>query len=318
MTLGEIYDFVIRQGIATDIRTAKEVRTKLQDTKRKYRKLSKIEKSLFDLDSLKNPYSDSRILCGNRATVVRRILVGIDMEVGEVLLADRLSSKGKKIDLILAHHPEGKALAALDDVMDLQVSLLVRLGFSEKIAKDLMENRMKEVARRLHGANHTRSVDAAKILDIAMMCCHTPSDNHVSSYLQKMMDSKKPKTLRAIIDLLLREPEYQDAVRQNAGPRILLGKPNDHPGKVVVDMTGGTEGSKEIFARLSQAGVGTLLCMHLSEEHFNKIKPEHINVIIAGHMASDNLGLNLLLDKLIKRDQPDIIECSGFRRVRRA
>ena len=318
MTLGEIYDFFIRQGMATDIRSAKDIRTKLQETKRRYLKLSKVEKSLFDLDHLKNPYADTRILYGNRAAVIRRILVGIDMEVGEILLADRLSLKGKKIDLILAHHPEGKALAALDDVMDLQISLLRRLGLGEKIAKDLMEQRMKEVARRLHGANHTRSVDAAKLLDMAMMCCHTPSDNHVSAYLQKMMDGKKPKTLRAIIDLLLKESEFQDAVRQNAGPRILLGKSKDQPGKIVVDMTGGTEGSKEIFARLSQAGVGTLLCMHLSEEHFNKVKPEHINVIIAGHMASDNLGINLLLDKLAKKGQFEIIECSGFRRVRRA
>ena len=82
-------------------------------------------------------------------------------------------------------------------------------------------------------------------------------------------------------------------------------------------MTGGTEGPKELFARLSQAGVGTLVCMHLSEEHFAKVKPEHINVVIAGHMASDNLGLNLLFDKIESVEKLDIECCSGFERIRR-
>ena len=37
--------------------------------------------------------------------------------MAEVLLADRLEEKGKKIDLIMAHHPEGKAMAGRYDVM---------------------------------------------------------------------------------------------------------------------------------------------------------------------------------------------------------
>ena len=63
--------------------------------------------------------------------------------------------------------------------------------------------------------------------------------------------------------------------------------------------------------------MGTIIAMHLSEEHFRKVKAERINVIIAGHIGSDTLGLNLLLDKLSKRQEFDIIECSGFRRIKR-
>jgi len=82
-------------------------------------------------------------------------------------------------------------------------------------------------------------------------------------------------------------------------------------------MTGGTEGPKKIFPRLSQAGVGTIVAMHLSEEHYKHAKGEHINVVIAGHIASDNLGLNLLLDEIEKKEKLNIIQCSGFVRVRR-
>ena len=51
--------------------------------------------------------------------------------------------------------------------------------------------------------------------------------------------------------------------------------------------------------------------------HYEKIKSEHINVVVAGHMASDNLGMNLLLDKLEQKAKIEIIPCSGFRRIRR-
>ena len=318
LRLGEIYDFIIQQGIATDPRSRALTKKKLTETKREHRKLSRLQKTLFDPDSLKNPYADTRILYGDRAAEIKRVLVGIDIEVGEVLLADRLSQKGKKIDLIIAHHPEGKALAGLHDVMGLQADLLVQLGFKPEIAKDLMAKRIGEVARRLHSGNHTRSVDAAKLLNFPLLCCHTPSDNHVAKYLQRLMDAKKPRNLQEVVNLLLQEPEYQDAVVQKAGPKILLGKPKDKAGKILVDMTGGTEGSKEIFSRISQAGIDTLLCMHLSEEHFSRVKPEHINVIVAGHVASDNVGMNLLLDKLERKGRFEFLECSGFKRVRRA
>ena len=57
--------------------------------------------------------------------------------------------------------------------------------------------------------------------------------------------------------------------------------------------------------------------MHLSEEHFKQAKDEQVNVVIAGHIASDNLGLNLLLDQIEKAEKLKIINCSGFVRIRR-
>ena len=39
---------------------------------------------------------------------------------------------------------------------------------------------------------------------------------------------------------------------------------------------------------------------------------------MAGHMASDSLGMNLILDEIEKREPfEEIIEMSGFRRVKR-
>ena len=121
---------------------------------------------------------------------------------GELLMADHFNRMGDGFDLVLAHHPEGIALAALDDVMNLQIDLLKNIGIHEMVAKSIMSKRIERVARSLHSANHMRTVDIAKLLKIPLMCCHTPADNHVAGYLQKLMDTQKPKTLKNIVDLL--------------------------------------------------------------------------------------------------------------------
>ena len=58
----------------------------------------------------------------------------------------------------------------------------------------------------------------------------------------------------------------------------------------------GTEGSKEAFEKLARTEVGTIVGMHMSEDNLKEAEKNHINVIIAGHMSSDTIGINLILD----------------------
>lgn len=319
MKLGQIYKTAIAKGIAVDPRGKKEVTLALKRVKEDYEDLKKDLKSEFDKEKLSNPYADSRVLYGSLQTEVKRILVGIDMEVGEVLLADRLGRKNKKIDLIMAHHPEGSALAGLYSVMNMQSEILHKFGVPINVAESLMSSRIGEVRRGLLPINHTRAVDAARVLDIPFMNIHTPADNCVTDHLQTLIDTKKPALVGDVVKLLKHIPEYKDAVSNNAGPTIVAGHDKRKAGKVFVEMTGGTEGSKDVFDKISAAGVGTLICMHLSEDRIKKAKAAHINVIIAGHIASDNIGVNIILDELQKKDRKlEIIPCSGFRRVKRS
>ncbi|MEK6652488.1 MAG: NGG1p interacting factor NIF3, partial [Nitrospirota bacterium] len=275
------------------------------------------EKEFFDNETLNNPYSDSRILNGTGDEKIKSALIGIDIEVGEILLADSLKTKGKGVDLLLSHHPEGRAYANLYSVMQMQSDILHRFGVPINIAEDLMEGRIKEVERRLMPVNHTRAVDAAKLLGIPFMCLHTPADNMVATYLQKIFDEGKPYKISDVMDILKGIPEYKEASFNGAGPKILIGSKNRKAGKIFVDMTGGTEGSKEIFSSLTASGVNTIVGMHLGEEHRKEAEKNHLNVVIAGHISSDNVGLNLLLDELSKNNSLEIIECSGFKRVSR-
>jgi len=112
-------------------------------------------------------------------------------------------------------------------------------------------------------------------------------------------------------------PEYAQAIKYKAGPSIFVGSEKNRAGKVVVaGFTGGTDASKDIYEKLSQAGVGTVIDMHAPEEHREEAKKHHINLIIAGHIVSDSIGANLFLDELEKRGI-SVIPASGLIRVSR-
>ncbi len=316
MKIKEIYEYVIARGMEKDPRGAQIVAEQLEKEQKRYADMKEEDKKDYDTDRLANPYSDTRVLYGDPEAEVRRILVGVDIEVGEVLLADRLGEKGKPVDLIMSHHPEGKALAGLHDVMHLQEDILARYGVPINIAEGMMASRISEVKRGLMPINHNRAVDAAKIIGIPVMSAHTVADNQVATFLQELMDREKPKTLQDIVKLLKSIPEYAEAVRHNVGPSIVVGGKERRTGKVLVDMTGGTSGSQDAYAKLAQAGVGTLLVMHISEKHRKEAEKNHVNVIIAGHMASDSLGMNLLLDG-IEQQGVEIVPCAGIIRHKR-
>lgn len=263
-------------------------------------------------------FEDSAILFGRGDLEIKKIMVGIDIEVAELLLAERIRQK-EGLDLVLGHHPEGKAYAGLHEVMRLQIDLLRQAGVAQETASRLVKERMSEVERRVLPQNHTRPVDAARLLNMPFMNAHTPADNHVYRYLEAKFKQKKPRLVEDIVKILNTIPEYQIAQKFNTGPRIILGNPKRQAGKILLEMTGGTEGSKDVFGRLYKAGVRTLVSMHLSEEHFKKVKDANLNVVIAGHISSDNLGLNLLLDNIEKSAQQTftVVACSGFNRIKR-
>jgi hypothetical protein len=185
------------------------------------------------------------------------------------------------------------------------------------VAENLIEGRAKEIERKLMPLNHTRAVDASRLLGIPFICIHTPADNMAVACLQKLFDNEKPDTLSDVVTMLRKIPEYNHAARNGTGPKILLGSGKRKAGRIFVDMTGGTEGSKEIFGSLTSAGVNTIVAMHVSEDHRKEAEKKHLNIVIAGHISSDNLGVNLLLDEVMKGSPARIMECSGFKRFGR-
>ena len=313
MKIREIYNLALNKGIEADFRGRNGIEKMLKRLREKYEKMEPEEKEVFDLERLENPYSDTRILFGDPEKEIKKILVGIDIDGAELLLADKMGD----IDLILSHHPRGKALAGLDDVMQLQIDVLVQYGVPVNIAEKLLKKRIDEVARGISPSNHNRTVDMARHLDMPLMCVHTPGDNLVVRFLEEKLKKDDPEIVGDVLKLMMAVPEYKEAAKMGAGPKIFVGAEENRTGKIVMsEITGGTEGAPEIYEKLAQAGAGTIVGMHISEKHREEAEKANVNVVIAGHMSSDSVGMNLFLDDLEKQGI-EIVSCSGLIRVRR-
>jgi len=201
--------------------------------------------------------------------------------------------------------------------MDVEVDILSKYGVPENVAEGIMRERIGEVERRFAPRNHNQAVDAARLLKLAIMCTHTITDNLVHDFMEKLFEKKSPDTVGDIMKILKEIPEYKEAIKGKAGPAIFVGKENYRTGKIApIEFTGGTEPTHEIYERLAIAGVGTVIGMHASEEHRKEAQKYHINLVIAGHISSDSLGMNILLDEF-EKSGIGIIVCSGLIRVKR-
>lgn len=316
MNVKQIFDLGLKVGMEADPRGGAAVKKHLARIKKEYDELKPKDKVFFDTEKLVNPYPDSAIHNDNGKTEVKRVLAGIDINSAEILLASQLNERGKKIDLIIAHHPEGKALANLHEVMDMTVEIYEQLGVPVHLAEKMFEERVKEVGRSVHPANHYQAVDIAKLLGLNFINTHTITDNLVNKFIIEHLKKKKPETMSELVDALLEIPEYKQAKKLGAGPKIIAGSPKNRVGKILVEMTGGTNPSVKVYERLSNYGISTVVGMHMKDDAMNKANEFQMNVIIAGHMASDSLGMNLFLDELEKRGI-EVVPCSGLIRVSR-
>jgi putative NIF3 family GTP cyclohydrolase 1 type 2 len=316
MTLQQIFDLAISMAIKADPRGEEAVKKLLVKAKTDYEELPAKKKKYFDKETLTNPYSDTRIQYGDPQKTIKKILVGIDADATEILLADRLNQKGARIDAVVGHHPIGISLAALHDVMDLQVDAYAQVGVPINVMDALMSERMSLIKRKIHPSNHNQIVDTARLLEMPLMNLHTAWDNLGDEFMKKYFADKSFDTVGEILDYIMELPEYIEAARGKNGPEIISGSAKSRAGKVAIFFTGGTNPSKEVYIELAKAGIGTLIDMHIPEEALIELKKLHVNVINAGHMASDSIGANLFLDELEKRGI-ELVPAAGIVRAKR-
>ena len=319
MNVYEAYQLAIRTGMSKDLRPQDEVEEVLSDARSQYEGLSDDRKELFDQERLWNPYADSRFsACVELAkeTPAECMMWGIDISSAEVLLADRLREKGRNISCLVAHHPLGTARTPFPEVMWMQTEMFRRLGVPINVAEGLVRPRMDEVSRNVLGLNYNQAVDSAKLLEIPLCNIHTPADNMVQDYLTRKFDETQPRRLRDLVDVLYTEPEFREAAKYNSGPQIMVGSPSSSCGRIACKMNGGTSAPKEIYQKLADVGVGTVVGMHFPEDHFAEARKANINLVISGPMSSDSLGINMICD-VWENEGIDIIPCSGFTRYSR-
>lgn len=316
MQLQEIYDLAIQMGIKEDPRGEMAVKELLKKINKEYKELTEKKKKFFDTESLKHPYSDSRIYYGNPKKEIKKIIAGIDADGAEVLLVDRLNQKGSNIDAIITHHPHGHGLSGLHEVHEILTDIYASMGVPENIADALISERSLQLKRRLGGPNVYQVVDIARILNIAFMSLHTTWDNQTYGFLKSYIAEKKYSKVGDLLEHIQEIPEFVSSRNSKVMPQIVSGSENGRIGKIVVECTGGTNPSKDVYAELARAGVGTMVQMHIPEDAIKEMQKYHLNAIDIGHIAADSIGANLFLDELERRGI-DVMIFGGLVRVKR-
>ena len=318
MNLGQFYRRCIEAGVQADPRGKAGIDRCLKAERKRYESLEGFEKDSYDPARLTNPYTDVRILHGDDKTSLKSLMIGIDAFQPELLIADRLKAGGRRVDAVLTHHPAGFGIKRLPEVIDIQTEQWISFGVPAHIAQGLNDERLEEVVRRFHVMNTDAAVDAARLLDIPYMCSHTAADNWAYHYLQGRIDKASPSAVSEVVELLQEEPEYRHQARLQAPPMLAAGKNTARCGKVFVEMTGGVMPKEQALDELSRSGISTLVVMHMTEEAIVAAKKAKLNIVIAGHMASDTMGMNLMLDRALPPgDEVEILECAGFKRFDR-
>jgi putative NIF3 family GTP cyclohydrolase 1 type 2 len=270
--------------------------------------LQKMMDKALELAELEEIPADSGIMVEGED--IKKVIIGIDMETQELLLAKELG-----FDCVVSHHPKAdSARVKFPEVMDVQIDKMVDFGVPINKAQKALKKKVKSVEMKMHVSNYDRVSSAARLLKMPFMNIHMPADiiteRIVQNYLDDQFKDQPKKTLGDIVEALNAMDAYKDAL---ASPVIRVGNESDYAGEIAVLMAGGTNGGIDVFKSYFEAGVGTIVCIHVPEDVQKAVKEQNIgNIIVAGHMASDSIGLNEII-KAWEAEGLTVEKMSGIR-----
>ena len=250
---------------------------------------------VLDLVGIEEMPEDSGIVYDN-GKEVKRVLAGIDMDTTMLMLAKQLG-----FDCVAQHHPAGIMHPGGTDLFCRDhMKKLMECGVPINEAQRLANESRTKRNHAVHARNRTQMRDVAKLLDISDVAYHTPADMLAERTVQKKMDAlseRNPQcTVQDVIDELMTIREYKEAL-EGQQPEVWVGSKDSFAGKIYVEMYGVGAPTLEEYIACSNAGVGTFIGMHATPEVVEGLKKHNkSNLIIAGHMASDSLGFNQILD----------------------
>jgi putative NIF3 family GTP cyclohydrolase 1 type 2 len=227
---------------------------------------------------------------------IQKVLFGVDMETAELMLAKSLG-----YDLVISHHPKAdQALINFHEVMDIQIKKMASFGVPVNKAQKALRAKKNTVDIGHHVLNYDRVSSAARLLGMPFMNIHMPADLIGERYVQRFLDDHfeaNPFTkLSEVVNAIVSIDSYSRAVTK---PVIRCGSPDDYAGKIAVLYAGGTNGGEEVYKAYFEAGVGTIVAMHAPENVIEAVRAQNIgNIIVAGHMASDSIGIQIIIKAL--------------------
>ena len=232
---------------------------------------------------------------------VRRAVFGIDADTGTILAAKELG-----YDLVIAHHPlGGKATFGIMKMYAKHAANLARAGVPRTAALAAVRAMEAEHAPRIHATNYDHVPSVARLLGMPLMNVHNPCDE----IGRRVMDETLKKSVRrtskvsSAVAALSKLPEFANAETRI---EIRMGRPTNPIGTWVVLHGAGTNGGYHVAKCAFDHGIDTVLYIHVDPGHLKRLhdefgpRGEH-NLIVTGHVASDSIGVNVLVRELRAR-----------------
>jgi putative NIF3 family GTP cyclohydrolase 1 type 2 len=255
----------------------------------------------LELSGLKEVPADSAIYVAG--SEIRKILFGIDIDTAELVLAQNLNC-----DAVISHHPNDTAinwyLPEVWKVYEKHAELMIRHGVPEEVAKAAVEPRINRLKTDLQVNNFDRVVSVGRLLKMPFMNIHQPLDEIGRRILQAKTDEimlrKGPNT--RVRDLMNGFYEIPEIARVQTRVLLQSGDPEAIVQKAVVAHGCLTNGGYHVATAYFKNGIDTVIYITLSHDDALKLQQEGLgNVIVTGHIASDSIGINPLINALQKQ-----------------
>lgn len=232
---------------------------------------------------------------------VRKVLFGIDVDSGELLIA-----KEKGYDLVICHHPTGDASQVnFPQILTKQGVLLERAGVPQEAARRAVQTLLDDHEPAAHLRNYDRLPSVAKLIGMPLMAIHNPCDEIGRRVMDDTLRANLPPgpTVRDAISVLNRLPEFQRAMTKIV---VRMGREENPLGKWVVIHGAGTNGGYPVAKAAFDHGIDTVFYIHTDPGHLRRLRDEYgregrKNLVVTGHIASDSIGINVLIRELRKR-----------------
>lgn len=269
---------------------------------------SEIMRLALDLVGFDSIPADSGILVEGDG--IRSALFGIDVGPAELLLTKQLG-----LDAAIAHHPN-PAVQTYPAILDKHVDQMMAAGVPREEAGAAVVPLKEALTLTYHSGNYGQTATAARLLGLPYLNIHNPLDE----LGRRLMDEAIQKSLAAagprakvgdVVAGLMSLPEFKAAPTR---PLVALGSPEAPAGKVVMAHGAGTNGRAPVALAYLRHGVGTVVYIHLDYGELLKIRaqaPQGANLVVAGHMVADLVGINPFVRVLEERGL-EIVRASGL------
>src|SRR5437870_8194456 len=180
---------------------------------------------------------------------IKRVLVAIDVGIGELLLARELGC-----DAVIAHHPAGgKAQLEGYKVFRRHVDQLIDAGVPKRAAETAVRSKLHQLEIQHHSRNYDQIPSAARRLRIPLVSIHSPCDEiGRKTMVQTVKGLDSGARVSDMVSRLNRLSEYRSALTQS---EVGLGAARNRLGGHAVSPSAYTNGGYDVAEAYFRHGV---------------------------------------------------------------